>query len=135
MDIYKAYETSEKLLKDGRWIELEFAGEVVCSFRVRSAAPDLNADLRKEMAEAAIDQLKTINAVTEAVADPKLENRLFSRAVVTAWKGVTGRDGKVLKFTAKNCEQVFNDLPLLAQRVKNEAYKWTHYRAVFTSET
>ena len=132
MDIYEAFETSESLVKDGRWIVLEFGGEVVCSFRVRSASPDLNAELRKAMAEEAVANIgtATLATVTNSVADAKLENRLFAYAVVTDWKGVKGRDGKPMKCTRKNCEKVFNDLPLLAQRVKNEAYKWTNYRAV-----
>lgn len=132
MDIYSAFETSAKLVKEGRWIELEFGGAVVCSFKVRSASPDLNAELRKAMAEEAVSSIgnPTLADVTNAVASADLENRLFALAVVTDWKGVTGRDGKPLKCTPKNCEKVFKDLPLLAQRVKNEAYKWANYRAV-----
>lgn len=132
MDIYEAFETSDQLVKDGRWIELEFGGEVVCSFRVRSASPDLNAELRKAMAEEAVNSIGagTIASVTDSVADATMENRLFAEAVVTDWKGVKSRDGKALKCTPKNVEKVFKELPLLAQRVKKEAYKWANYRAV-----
>lgn len=130
MDIYTAFETSETLIKEGRWIELEFGGEVVCSFRVRSASPDLNGDLRRAMAEEAVANIgaATLETVTDSVADKTLENRLFATAVVVDWKGVTDKDGNDLDCTPENIEAVFTDLPLLAQRVKNEAYKWVNYR-------
>lgn len=134
MNIYEAFETSETLTEEGRWIDLEFAGEVLCSMQIRSASPDLNAELRKAMAEEAVATLganPTLEGVTDAAADKSLENRLFGLAVVTAWKGVKDRTGKSIKCTPKNVEKVFNDLPLLAQRVKREAYKWTNFRAAF----
>lgn len=134
MNIYEAFETSNTLTEDGTWVELEFGGEVLCSMRVRSASPDLNAELRKAMAEEAVATLganPTMEGVTDAAADKSLENRLFGRAVVTAWKGVKDRNGKAMKCTPANVEKVFNELPLLAQRVKREAYKWTNFRAVF----
>lgn len=131
MEIYEAFETSEELVKDGRWIEVEVLGEIVCEFKVRSASPDLNADLRKAMAAEAIASIGTLAGLTDSVADPTLENRMFGQAVVTDWKNVRDRNGKFLKCTPKNVEKVFNDLPLLAQRVKREAYKWTNFRAVY----
>jgi len=130
VDIYEAFETSDELTKDGRWIEVEVLGAVVCSFRVRSASPDLNVELRKAMAAEAIANIGTVAGLTDAVADPNVENRLFAQAVVTDWKNVRDRSGKFLKCTPKNVEKVFDDLPLLAQRVKREAYKWTNFRTV-----
>ena len=131
MEIYEAFETSEKLTKEGRWIEVEVLGEVVCEMKVRSASPDLNADLRKAMAAAAIASMGTLAGLTDAVGDSTLENRLFGEAVVTDWKNVRDRNGKFMKWTPKNVEKVFNELPLLAQRVKREAYKWTNFRAQY----
>lgn len=131
MDIYEAFETSETLTRDGRWIDLEFGGKVVCSFRVRSASPDLNSDLRKAMADEAVATMGTLPGLTAAVADKELENRLFAKAVVTDWKDVTDADGQPYKCTPENVEKVFTELPLLAQRVKSEAYKWTNFRTVY----
>ena len=130
MDIYEAFETSEQLTKDGRWIDLEFGGSVVCAFRVRSASPDLNAELRKAMADEAVASMATLPGLTAAVADKELENRLFAQAVITDWKDVTDADGDPLECTPENIVNVFTDLPLLAQRVKSEAYKWTNFRTV-----
>lgn len=130
MDIYEAFETSETLTKDGRWIDLEFGGTVVCQWRVRSASPDLNAELRKAMADEAVASMGTLPGLTAAVADVDLENRLFSVAVITDWKDVNDADGKPLECTPDNIVTVFTDLPLLAQRVKREAYKWTNFRTV-----
>jgi hypothetical protein len=131
VNIYEAFETSDELTEKGRWIELEFAGAVLASIRIRSASPDLNADLRKAMAEEAVATIATMQGLTDSVADPELENRLFGEAVVTAWKGITDRKGKAIKCTPKNVAKVFKDLPLLAQRVKREAYKWTNFRTQF----
>ncbi|MCK5496767.1 MAG: hypothetical protein KAI80_10170 [Hyphomicrobiaceae bacterium] len=134
MDIYEAFETSSQLVTEGRWIDLEFGGAVVCSFKVRSASPDLNADLRKAMAAEAVASMQTVSGLEDAVQDAKLENRLFAQSVVADWKGVTNGDGKALKCTPKNIEKVFTELPLLAQRVKREAYKWTNFRTVHEEE-
>lgn len=131
MNIYEAFETSDELTEKGRWIELEFAGAVLASIRIRSASPDLNADLRKAMAEEAVATIATLQGLTDATADPELENRLFGEAVVTDWKGITNRDGKAIKCTPKAVAKLFKELPLLAQRVKREAYKWTNFRAAF----
>jgi len=134
LNIYEAFETSDELTEKGRWIELEFAGSVVASIRIRSASPDLNAELRKAMAEEAVATIATMQGLTDATADPELENRLFGEAVVTAWKGITDRQGKAIKCTPKNVAKVFKELPLLAQRVKREAYKWTNFRAAFEEQ-
>ena len=134
MDIYEAFQTSDELTKEGRWIDLEFGGEVVCSMRVRSASPDLNADLRKAMASEAIASMSTLQGMTDAVSDTKLENRLFASSVVVEWKGVKDSKGKAMKCTPKNIEKLFTDLPLLAQRVKREAYKWTNFRSVHEAQ-
>ena len=134
MNIYEAFETSDELTEKGRWIELEFAGAVIGSMRVRSASPDLNAELRKAMAEEAVANIANVKQLTDATADKNLENRLFGLAVVTAWKGITDKDGKAMKCTPKNVEKLFDDLPLLAQKVKREAYKWTNYRTAFEEQ-
>lgn len=131
MNIYEAFETSADLTEKGRWIELEFAGAVIGSMRVRSASPDLNAELRKAMAEEAIANIANIEQLTTSTADKGLENRLFGLAVITEWKGIKDKAGKTMKCTPQNVEKLFNDLPLLAQKVKREAYKWTNYRAAF----
>lgn len=73
----------------------------------------------------------TLQGMTEAVADTALENRLFAASVVVEWKGVKDAKGKAMKCTPKNVEKIFTELPLLAQRVKREAYKWTNFRTVF----
>lgn len=86
------------------------------------------------MAEEAVATIATVQGLTDATADPELENRLFGEAVVTAWKGITDRQGKAIKCTPKNVAKVFKELPLLAQRVKREAYKWTNFRAAFEEQ-
>ena len=138
MNIYEAFETDAKAIEEGRWLEIVFQGQAVCSVCVRSASPDLNPALRKAMTDEALGIVGKTNgggsaavekSVASALRDPELERKLFAAAVVTAWKGVTDRSGKPLKFTPKNCEKVFRDLPKLFEQVKIAAYRWETFRA------
>ncbi len=128
MNIYEAFETSEEYTKDGKWVEIEFDGAKLCAFKIRSASPELNADLRKAMTAEALDSVARKDDLEDSLDDPDRELRLFAAAVVVEWKGITDREGKKLKCNRHNCEQVFRDLPLLFNRIKREAYRWTNFR-------
>jgi hypothetical protein len=138
MNIYEAFETDAKAIEEGRWLEIVFQGQAVCSVCVRPASPDLNPEMRKAMTDQALGIVGKSNgkgapaldqSVNSALRDPDLERKLFAAAVVTNWKNVTDRDGKPLKCTPKNCEKVFTDLPKLFEQVKHASYRWETFRA------
>lgn len=132
MNIYEAFETDAATLKDGRWLDIVFQGKTVCEVRIRSASPDLNAELRKAMTDEAVGLLENADkqlTIHAALADSDLERKLFAQAVITDWKGVGNKAGKPLKCTPKNALTVFKDLPLLFQQVKVAAYRWETFRA------
>lgn len=134
MNIYDAFETSEQLINEGKWVEIEFDGKLLCSICVRSASPELNAELRKAMTDEALEAVSKAQSLETQLGDPDRELRLFAKAVVTDWKGITDRKGKKLKCTPANVEKIFRELPLLANRVKREAYRWTNFRAALEAE-
>jgi len=134
LNIYEAFETSQQLVDEGKWIEIEFDGSLLCSICVRSASPELNAKLRKAMTEEALASVAKSQSLETQLGDPDREVRLFAKAVVTDWKGITDREGKKLKCTPANVEKIFRELPLLANRVKREAYRWTNFRAALEAE-
>lgn len=141
MNIYEAFETDSKAIEEGRWLEIEFQGAVVCEVRVRSASPELNPRLREAMTDHAIGLMKEKKSdeltVREALRDPELERKLFAQAVVSGWRDpqskkgdtVQSKEGLALKCTPKNALKVFSDLPLLFQQVKNAAYRWETFRS------
>jgi hypothetical protein len=142
MNIYEAFETDAQAIEEGRWLEIVFQGQAVCSVCVRSASPDLNPELRKAMTDQALGIVGKANgagpaavekSVSSALRNPDLERKLFAAAVVTAWKGVTDRNGKPLKFTTRNAEKVFKDLPKLFEQIKLAAYRWETFRASVVS--
>ena len=129
MNIYEAFETSDELINEGKWVAIEFNGAELCRVRVRSASPELNADLRKAMADEAVALVGKGADLTTDANDPERELRMFAKSVVTDWDGITDRQGKKLKCTPANVEKIFRELPLLANRIKREAYRWTNFRA------
>jgi len=134
MNIYEAFETSENLINNGKWVAIEFNGAELCRIQIRSASPELNSDLRKAMTEEAVELVGKNEDLRDNANDPDREVRLFAKAVVTDWDGITDRDGKKLKCTPANVEKIFRELPLLANRVKREAYRWTNFRAALEEE-
>jgi len=134
LNIYEAFETSDEFTNEGKWVEIEFNGSVLCAVQIRSASPELNADLRKAMNAEALEAVKNKDDLQDNALDPDRELRLFAAAVVTNWTGITDRKGKKLKCTPRNVEQVFKDLPLLFNRIKREAYRWTNFRKELEDE-
>lgn len=139
MNIYEAFEVSDEATAEGVWLDIVFQGQTACQIRIRSASPDLNPELRKAMTDRAVGLLKNAgkaksetDAAVDSLSNPDTERALFAQAVVTDWKGVTDRDGKAIKCTPKNVEQVFRDLPLLFKQVKSQAYRWETFRRVVT---
>lgn len=64
--------------------------------------------------------------------DPEVATQImrevYAESVVLGWEGVTDRKGKDLPFTAKNCVQLFQDLPDLFEDIMEQAQKAALFR-------
>ena len=113
MRVYEAFETSERLISEGRECEIEFGGRVICKIWVRPADPVLNADYRRELAELAVGILRdgNVNEIDEDT-DRLLLWKVYARSVILkiVW---TAPDDK------KDAKPKFNQDMTPAAREKN----------------
>lgn len=133
MRVLQAFETSPKLIDEGRKCEIEFEGKVICIVQVRPADGMLNSEYRKELAEMSIEvaRLNGAEQIVDAVADRDNLFRLYSRAVITGWEWTDEEDqkDKKLRFNEKNAIALFRKAPKFFEAVQVVARTWTHYRA------
>ena len=132
MRVLQAFETSAKLIDEGRTCEIEFEGKVIATVQVRPADAMLNPDYRKHIAELSIDASRLNGAdAIDAVQDQDFLYQLYARAVVTGWEWSDPEDRKAtsLRFNEKNAVALFKRAPKFFEAIQLAARQWSHYRA------
>jgi len=130
--VYEAFETSEKLAKEGRQCEIEFGGEVIAKVWVRPADPVLNADYRRELAELSVGlmekgQMKRIDEDTDRL----LLWKVYAKTVLVKWIWTDPRDKKdpKLRLTEANAVALFQRAPKFFEGIQKVAREWSQFRA------
>lgn len=132
MRVLQAFETSTKLIDEGRTCEIEFDGEVICNVQVRPADAMLNPEYRRVIAEMSIDVTRLNGAeAIDAVQDQDFLFQLYARAVIKSWEWTDAEDQKAtsLRFNEKNAVALFKRAPKFFEAIQLAARQWTHYRA------
>lgn len=134
MRVLEAFETSEKLVNEGRLCEIEFQGEVICEVQLRPADPLLNSDYRKTLADLSVDLPKPNGAGEPAITpekDTEMLYRLYARSVIIGWSWTSPADQKdaKLKFNERNAVALFKRAPKFFEAIQVAARRWSHFRA------
>ena len=132
MRVYEAFETSEKLAKEGRQCDIEFGGEVIAKVWVRPADPVLNADYRRELAELSVGlmekgQMKRLDEDTDRL----LLWKVYAKTVLVKWIWTDPRDKKdpKLRLTEANAIALFQRAPKFFEGIQKVAREWSQFRA------
>lgn len=145
MRVYEAFETSERLAKEGRQCDIEFGGKVIARVWVRPADPALNADYRRELAELSIGLLESggINDIDEDT-DRLLLWKVYARTVIMKidWTDPDDRKDPKLKINGqvkaatkeKNAVTLFQRAPKFFEGIQKVARQWSQYRAAHEEE-
>jgi len=143
--VYEAFETSERLISEGRECEIEFGGRVICKIWVRPADPVLNADYRRELAELSVGILKdgNINVIDEET-DRLLLWKVYARSVILKilWTDPADQKDPKLKFNQqlapatreKNAIALFQRVPKFFQGIQEVARQWSQFRSTHEEE-
>lgn len=62
------------------------------------------------------------------VAD-RIMREVFAETVVLGWSGIHGKDGEVIEYSVEACIKLFEDLPDWFTQVREEAAKFSNFRA------
>jgi len=125
MSLYKKFKADENCETEG--IILDYGdGE-----RIRIArAGGSNKRFQKKLAKVG-RQYK--NQIRLEMMEEELAREVFievyAETVVLGWEGIKDKDGKPLKFTVKNCIQLFTDLPELFRDVQDQAQNFSLFRS------
>ena len=136
MRVYEAFETSEKLIAEGRTCDIEFGGKVIATVKVRPADGALNSDYRREMAELSIGiKANGLDAIDDDL-DREMLWKLYARAVIVEWEWHDAKDKKdpKLKLTETNAIALFRRVPKFFQSIQRVALVWTNYRSEHEEE-
>jgi len=144
--VYEAFETSEKLAREGRECEIEFGGQVIARVWVRPADPSLNADYRRELAERSVGLMEAgtdMKDIPEDV-DRLLLWKVYAHTVVVKidWTDPADRKDQKLRFTAKlapatrekNFVTLCQRAPKFFEGIQKVARQWSQYRATHEEE-
>jgi len=134
--VYEAFETSEKLIAEGRTCDIEFGGKVIATVKVRPADGALNSDYRREMAELSIGiKANGLDAIDDDL-DREMLWKLYARAVIVEWEWHDAKDKKdpKLKLTETNAVALFRRVPKFFQSIQRVALVWTNYRSEHEEE-
>ena len=130
MRVYEAFETSERLAKEGRQCDIEFGGKVIATVVVRPADVSLNPDYRREMAELTVGLSRNLEDIDDDEDQERLW-RLYVRSVIISWTWTDPVDKKdqKLRFNEKNALALFKRAPKFFQSIQRVAIQWSNYRA------
>jgi len=134
--VYEAFETSEKLIAEGRTCDIEFGGKIIATVKVRPADGALNSDYRREMAELSIGiKANGLDAIDDDL-DREMLWKLYARAVIVEWEWHDAKDKKdpKLKLTETNAVALFRRVPKFFQSIQRVALVWTNYRSEHEEE-
>ncbi len=111
--LYEAYQTDEQAEEQGAWVEVR-AG---VRLRIRS---DNSLKARDWAMRRAKGQRQLLLA-NGHVLPPKLQDKneidMCTEVLITAWDGVTDRDGNLLAFSRDAAKQLMTDLPALRREI------------------
>lgn len=133
MRVLEAFETSQKLIDEGRSCEIEFGGKIVCVVQLRPADAMLNSEYRRVLADMAVG-IKSNGSgqdLLDQLEDRERLYRLYSRAVITGWTWEDPEDRKAtsLRFNEKNAVALFIKAPKFFEAIQVAARQWAHFRA------
>lgn len=127
--LYEMYETSEDLETKG--VDLQIGP---AKFRVARAGGE-NTKFRKRVEVLTRPHRKQIQSGN---MDPKVMEQLSMEAmidtVLLGWTGVTGKDGKEIKYSKAAAKKLFTDLPDLYLTIVEEAGNHANFRAALVEE-
>jgi hypothetical protein len=132
--VYEAFETSEKLAKEGRECEIEFGGQVIARVWVRPADPALNADYRRELSELSVG-FAEVDIIDEET-DRLLLWKVYARTVVVKWIWTDPKDKKdpKLRLSEANAVALFRRAPKFFEGIQKVARQWSQFRAAHESD-
>lgn len=141
MRVLEAFETSQKLIDEGRTCEIEFGGKVICKVQLRPADAMLNPEYRRVIAEMSVG-IKSNGSGQDLLDQLEDRERLYSlycRAVISGWTWTDPEDRKAtsLRFKAggdpeineKNAIALFTKAPKFFEAIQVAARQWGHFRA------
>lgn len=140
MRVYEAFETSERLAKEGRKCEIEFGGKVIAEVWVRPADPALNSEYRKELAELSVGLIEAggVKDIDEDT-DRLLLWKTYARTVVQkiVWTDPDDKKDQALRFTPKmkaetrekNFVTLCQRAPKFFEGIQRVARQWSNFRA------
>ena len=134
MRVLEAFETSEKLTREGLTCEIEFGGEVIAVVQVRPADVSLNPDYRRELANLAVD-LKADGDISDT-EDARRLWKLYFRTVVISieWTDPADKKDPKLKFNEKNWLALCTRAPKFFQAIQRVALRWAGFRAAYEAD-
>ncbi len=129
MRVYEAFETSERLVSEGRECEIEFGGKVICKVWIRPADPSLNAEYRKELAELSIGLAR--GEELDEDTDRALLWKVYARTVIQKWVWTDPEDKKdpKLRLSETNAIALFRRVPKFFEGIQLVARQWAQFRA------
>ena len=105
---YEMFETDAGLEQDGQWIDYgDFEIKIAKAGGGNRRYVRIHQELMKPY-----ERRAAVGALDEETARPVLA-KIYAKAVVLDWKGVTDRDGAPLPFSEQNVASLLCDLPAL----------------------
>lgn len=131
MSIYKTFQTSKDMERDGIWLDYGLLDEDVTKpIRIKVArSGGSNQNFAKALETKTKPHRRSIQ--TETI-DTKIVEKLlmetFVDSVILDWTNVSDKDGNVLPFTRENVILVMTDLPDLFADIREQSAKAVLYR-------
>lgn len=127
MSTFSTYKTDRKKEEEGEWVQMADGSRWkiarAASHRARKAIRDAQ---RPYMT--VIRQCEQRDEMLPADVDDKINVDWAVNGIVIDWKGVTGPDGKEMKFNEKNLRFVLTELPDLLREVIAQASRASNFR-------
>ena len=129
MRVYEAFETSDKLIEEGRQCSIEFGGKVIANVWVRPSDAALNANYRRELAELSVG-FKAGEEIDDDT-DRELLWKVYARTVIVKWEWIDPQDqkDKALTFNEKNALILFKRAPKFFEGIQRGSRNWSQFRA------
>lgn len=124
--IYDLFERDENMETKGIWQNFGIYGKFLIA-RAGGSNSRFSSMLSKVM-EPYQRQIQK-NMLEESVAN-ELLIKVFAKTVILGWEGVTGKDGKALKYSYDACVKLLNDLPDFFLDMREEAMRISNFRKI-----
>ncbi|AEP08887.1 hypothetical protein [Micavibrio aeruginosavorus] len=126
MSFYKHF-TTDKNLESGKGVDLDYGASGIITIHRAGGS-------NQKYAKVASAKLKPYARQIQAkTADVDVINRvmaeIYAESIIIGWSGVSGPDGKPMKFTKENCVKLLIDLPELFVNIQQAADDFALFRA------